>query len=171
MVAFQATFRCLAPRVSRNILLFTALKIAAKLSILGLPFDESMRCRLLLGTSVSFDSCSNPNVALTRSRRITRAVSASPLMRSIVASSRSFFANVGSRSTRATTVSLKSRVSAIKLPPWPFRFIVQSGCRFSRLVFRMQSFGSLDIGLLSALVTVARGPTGSLDHWIRLIRF
>jgi hypothetical protein len=43
-----ATFFCLVLRVARGILLLTALRIAAKLSVLGLPFGDSIRCKLLL---------------------------------------------------------------------------------------------------------------------------
>src|SRR5882757_1165184 len=45
-------------------------KMAARLSMLGLPLGESMRCRLLLGVAVIFANCSKPSVAFTRSRRI-----------------------------------------------------------------------------------------------------
>ena len=85
-------------------------KIAAKLSMLGLPFGDSMRCKLLLGLWVSSARCSNPTVALTRSRRMRRAASGSPLRNSVAASSSSALANAGSRLTRSTTVCLKSRV-------------------------------------------------------------
>ena len=47
--------------------------------MLGLPADDNMRCRLLLGLAVKVASCSKPIVALIRSRRIRRAVSGSPL--------------------------------------------------------------------------------------------
>jgi hypothetical protein len=43
--------------------------IVARLSMLGLPFSESMRCRLLAGLPVATASPSEPTVALTRSRR------------------------------------------------------------------------------------------------------
>jgi hypothetical protein len=45
---FYATFRRLVVRALREILLLTAPKIAARLSMLGLPLGESMRCKLLL---------------------------------------------------------------------------------------------------------------------------
>ena len=89
----------------------TAAKIAARLSMLGLPFEDSIRCRLLLGLCVSSARCSKPTVALTRSRKIRRAASGSPLRNSVAASSSSAFAKSGSRATRAATVCLKSRVS------------------------------------------------------------
>src|SRR5262249_19580838 len=52
----------------------SAWKIAAKFSMLGLPFSDSIRCRLLLGLSISAAKLSNPIVALTRSRNRRRAV-------------------------------------------------------------------------------------------------
>ncbi len=66
-----------------------AWKMAARLSMLGLPADDNMRCRLLLGLAVKVDSCSKPIVALIRSRRIRRAVSGSPLRNKVAASSSS----------------------------------------------------------------------------------
>ena len=90
-----------------------ARKIAARLSMLGLPAGDNMRCRLLLGLDVSAETCSKPIVALIRSRRIRRAVSGSPLRNSVAASSNKAWANAASRPTRAKTVSLKSRVSAM----------------------------------------------------------
>src|SRR5450759_3943347 len=90
------------------------------LSMLGFPLGESIRCRLLLGVSVTSASCSNPMVALTRSRRMRRAVSGPPLRNSVAASSRSALANCGSRATRSMTVCLILRVSAIwERPPTP----------------------------------------------------
>src|SRR5574340_433049 len=68
---------------------------------------------LLLGLCTSSANFSNPTVALTRSRKISLEVSGSPLRNSMTASSSSARANSGSRSTRATMVFLKSRVSAI----------------------------------------------------------
>src|SRR6266851_10294140 len=87
--------------------------MAARLSMLGLPFLDSIRCRLLLGFAVSAAKASNPTVAFTRSRRIRRAISGSPLRNNVAASSSSALAKAGSRRTRSTTVCLKSRVSAM----------------------------------------------------------
>src|SRR5450830_755534 len=56
---------------------------------------------------------SKPTVAFTKSRRINLAVSGSPSKNSVTASSSIACAKAGSFCTRATTVSLKSRVSAI----------------------------------------------------------
>jgi hypothetical protein len=41
--------------------------------------DDNIRCKLLLGLAVSVASCSKPMVAFTKSRKISRAVSGSPL--------------------------------------------------------------------------------------------
>ncbi len=67
-------------------------------------------------SGTGWPSFSKPMVAFTRSRRMSRAVSGSPLRNRVAASSRSALANWGSRSTRSTTVCLKLRVSAIYLP-------------------------------------------------------
>lgn len=91
----------------------TALKMAARLSMLGLPFSASIRCRLLLGRLVSVASSSKPIEALTRSRRISRATCGSPLRKAVAASSSMALAKAGSRAARSFTVSLESRVSAI----------------------------------------------------------
>src|SRR5437016_13736144 len=91
--------------------------------MLGLPFSDNIRCRLLLGLSISAASCSNPMVALTRSRSRSRAVCGSPLRNRVAASSSNARANAGSRCTRATTVCLKSRVRAISLTFAPARLV------------------------------------------------
>ena len=75
----------------------TAPNIAARLSMLGLPLSDNMRCKLLLGLSVSSAKRSKPRVAFTKSRRIRRAVSGSSLKKRVAASSSSAFANSGSR--------------------------------------------------------------------------
>ena len=77
------------------------------------PVAGSMRCRLFAGLSVIPARASKPTVALTRSRRSSRAASGSPLRNSVAASSKSARANFGSRRTRSTTVCLKSRLSAM----------------------------------------------------------
>ena len=74
------------------------------MSMLRLPVGDNMRCRLLLGLAVNVASYSKPTVALIRSRRITRAISGSPLRNRVAASSSSACANAGSLSTRSTTV-------------------------------------------------------------------
>ena len=94
-----------------------AANTAEILLMVGLPDLDSTRCRLLLGLSISRASASNPTVALTKSRRINLAESGSPLMNSVIASSRSACAKAGSFCTRAATVSLKSRVSAMFIFP------------------------------------------------------
>ena len=91
----------------------TALKIAARLSMLGLPVGDNIRCKLLLGLAVRVASCSKPMVALTRSRKISRAVSGSPLRNRVAASSSSACANHASFCTRWMTVSLEFLVNAI----------------------------------------------------------
>jgi hypothetical protein len=77
-----------------------AKKIAAKLSMLGLPVGDNMRCKLLLGLRVSVASCSKPMVAFTRSRKIRRAVSGSPFKNKVAASSSNACANDASACTR-----------------------------------------------------------------------
>ena len=57
--------------------------------MLGLPFGDSILWRLLLGVAVTLANLSKPRVAFTRSRRMRRAVSGSPLRNSVAASSRS----------------------------------------------------------------------------------
>ena len=109
--AFTACARIFTPRRLR-----TTPKIAARLSMLGLPRSDSIRWRLLLGVLVSTASASNPTEAFTRSRKIRRAACGSPFKNSVAASSSSALAKAGSRATRALTVSLKSRVSATLLP-------------------------------------------------------
>jgi len=52
-------------------------------------------------------------VAFTKSRRISFAVSGSPLIKSVIASSSNACENAGSLCTRDATVSLKSRVNAM----------------------------------------------------------
>src|SRR5450432_3270701 len=108
--------RTVLTRISTFRDLRTAPKMVARLFMLGLPADDSMRCRLLLGFFVLRASVSKPTVALTRSRRIRRAVSGSPLRNSVAASSSMALAKAGSRCTRSTTVCLKSRLSAISSP-------------------------------------------------------
>lgn len=98
--------------------LLIAEKIAAMLSILGLPRSDSMRCKLLDGVPIARESPSKPIVALTSSRSIMRAVSLSPERKRLTASSSSARANSGSWLARSTTVCLESRVNAIShLPP------------------------------------------------------
>src|SRR5436305_1955678 len=117
----------------------------ARLSILGLPFSDSIRWRLLLGRLVSAANASNPTDAFTRSRRISRAVSGSPLRNSVAASSRSALAKAGSRVARSFTVSLKSRVSiVVSLSTLRLR-------RLPDLVFRQQCSRPLDVRLLPIL--------------------
>jgi|GEM_PF-6561706 len=53
--------------------------MTVKLSIVGLPFADNIRWRLLLGLEVSMASSSKPTIALTSSRSISLAVSGSPL--------------------------------------------------------------------------------------------
>src|SRR5438105_12300301 len=112
----------------------------------GLPCADNMRCRLFEGLSVSRASSSNPPVALTRSRKMIRATSGSPLRKSVAASSSIAFANEGSRSTRSITVCLKSRVNAIALSFLPARRRGLPG-----LVLREQLPCILYVGLLAAL--------------------
>lgn len=98
--------------------------------MLGLPLGDNIRCKLLLGLSVSMAKCSNPTVALTRSRRIRRAVSGSPLKNKVAASSRSAFANSESRSMRSITVCLKFRVSAMCIISLLFSVLLAAGLAF-----------------------------------------
>ena len=72
-----------------------AWKLTARLSMLGMPVGERMRCRLLLGLAVNVARCSKPIVALIRSRSSTRAISGSRLRNWVAASSRSACANAG----------------------------------------------------------------------------
>ena len=85
----------------------------ARLSIFGFPFGESIRCRLLLGLFVTAASSSNPTVAFTRSRKITRAAAASPANRSVTVSLSSAAANSASHAARSATVWRKFLVSVI----------------------------------------------------------
>src|SRR5579872_5035658 len=127
----------------------TTPKIAARLSMLGLPLSDSILWRLLLGVFVSTASASKPTDAFTRSRKIRRAACGSPFKKSVAASSRSALAKAGSRATRALTVSLKSRVSATSLP-----LIFGPGfcrCRFSGLVFGEQILRPFYVRLLPFL--------------------
>jgi hypothetical protein len=55
-----STLRTSIPTLSR---FPTAPNIAARLSMLGLPLGDSIRCRLLLGLAVSVANSSNPKVA------------------------------------------------------------------------------------------------------------
>jgi Protein of unknown function (DUF2958) len=43
--------------------------MAARLSMLGLPFGDSMRCKLLLGVAVTFANCSNRSVTHSNESR------------------------------------------------------------------------------------------------------
>src|SRR5690606_29513277 len=126
-------------------------KMVARLSMLGLPLADSMRCRLLAGFSVSVASCSKPTVAFTRSRSIMRAVSGSPFRNSVAASSSIARAKAGSRSTRAATVCLKSRVSAmgssLLSTTLLARFLLLQLC-LPRLVRNEQLLGPVDVALL-----------------------
>ncbi len=106
----------------------TAPKIAAKLSMFGFPRGESIRCRLLLGLAVAAASASKPTVAFTRSRRMRRAISGSPLRKSVAASSSSALANAGSRWTRSTTVCLKSLVNATVITSFFMRPFAEWPC-------------------------------------------
>jgi len=90
-----------------------AANTAEMLLMVGLPELESMRCRLLLGLSIYWARASKPTVALAKSRKISLAESGSTLMNNVIASSGIACAKAGSLCTRAATVSLKSRVSAV----------------------------------------------------------
>lgn len=59
-----AALRCLEGRPVREILLLSAAKMAPRLSMLGLPFGESMRCKLLLGTSANEPLGNRPALAI-----------------------------------------------------------------------------------------------------------
>src|SRR6266851_4887850 len=119
--------------------------------MLGLPFSESMRCRLLAGIAVAAASPSNPTVAFTRSRRMRRAVRGSPLRNSVAASSSIALAKAGSRCTRSTTLCLKSRVSAM---PITSCFVVLR--RVFAPLLRKHCLRSFDIGLLPRLRAAAQ---------------
>src|SRR5713226_1012935 len=120
--------------------------MAARLSMLGFPFWESMRCRLFAGLAVSRARPSNPNVALTRSRSRSLAVCASPFRNSVAASSSNALANSGSRCTRSMTVRLESRVIAITSSlPWVRHE------RLARPVFLEQPLRPTDVGTLPLL--------------------
>src|SRR5260370_39443677 len=106
--------------------------------------------------AVTFASRSKPKVAFTRSRRMRRAGSGSPLKNRVAASSRSALANAGSRSTRATTVFLKLRVSAMSIPFAFFRLIGRGLRGLAGLVFRVQYDGSIYIRLLPAFRAAAK---------------
>ena len=69
--------------------------ILVRLSIVGLPLAESMRCRLLLDLSTSSASVSKPIVALTRSLSTRRATSGSPFRNRVIASSSKAAVNAG----------------------------------------------------------------------------
>ena len=84
-------------------------KIPARLSMVGFPEADSMRCRLLLGVPVFAANVSKPTVALTRSRRMLRVTSGSSLRNSVAASSNIALANAGSRPARSAMKRLKSR--------------------------------------------------------------
>ena len=62
--------------------------------MLGFPCLESIRCRLLAGLAILSANPSKPIVALTRSRRISRASCGSPLRNSVAASSSSALAKI-----------------------------------------------------------------------------
>lgn len=115
--------------------------------MLGLPFVESIRCKLFEGLPVALASCSNPTVTLTRSRSRSLAVSGSPFKKSVRASSKSALAKAGSRFTRSTTVLLEFLDKAIS-----FTFSVSfSQTRLSRSIFRPKRFRALDVSLLTQL--------------------
>ena len=79
---YQAT--SITRRSKLNFIEFlTAPKMTAKLSMLGLPLGDSIRCKLFLGLCVSSANLSKPTVAFTKSLRISRAVSGSPLRKSV----------------------------------------------------------------------------------------
>jgi hypothetical protein len=100
-------------------------------------FEITQPTRDALGLAVSVASCSKPMVAFTKSRKISRAVSGSPLRNSVAASSSSACANEASLCTRWMTVSLKFLVNAILLP----------------LVLNQQCLGFIDVPLLTAFVS------------------
>src|SRR5450759_4983496 len=131
--------------------------------MLGFPLGDSMRCKLLLGFSVILASCSNPMVALTRSLRMSRAVSGSPLRNSVAASSRSALANWGSRSTRSITVCLKLRVNTICSP---FCFLRRRQDFLPFFVFGVQHLGLVNILLLTAF----RASTKQNDEFFTVSR-
>jgi hypothetical protein len=70
---------------------------------------ETIRCKLLLGLSVIVASCSNPILALTRSRRLNRAVPGSPFRNSVAASFSNACAKAGSRLDRKAAVQYDFR--------------------------------------------------------------
>jgi hypothetical protein len=136
-------------RMSTPRRLRTTPKMAARLSMLGLPRSDSIRCRLLLGVFVSAARASNPTDAFIRSRSTKRAACGSPLRNSVAASSSRALAKAGSRASRALTVSLKSRVSAILLP-----FILRLAFRrLPGLVLGEQRFRSSYVCLLALFGT------------------
>lgn len=81
--------------------------------MVGFPFADGIRCKLLLGLDVIAASFSKPIVPLTKSRRIRRAVAGSPLRNSEIASSRSAIANSGSWRSRCSIVSVAFLAKAI----------------------------------------------------------
>lgn len=123
----------------------------AKLSMLGLPFAESIRCKLFEGFPVAAASRSKPTVTFTRSRSVSLATSGSPLRKRVRASSRSAFANAGSRFTRSTTVFRESLVSGI-YSPFPFCF---GGRALSSAIFDPKRVRAFNVGLLTPFRTTA----------------
>ena len=62
------------------------LNIVVRLSIVGFPLADNMRCKLLLGFDVSIANFSKPTVAFTKSLKTSRAISGSPFRKSYAAS-------------------------------------------------------------------------------------